>query len=103
MPYVENWQIAYSPNNPLLDELMRHIVSDLKLDGYIPAADAKALEGVMETKKIFAGIEFQHAAVTFIYKLKPILKYHKAFIFIVIFIGDDIVTKRSRIFITISK
>lgn len=65
MPLIEHWELAYSPKNIHFDKLIEQVVKDLKLDGYIGAENATALEGVLVSRKIVAGIEFQHEAVSF--------------------------------------
>lgn len=64
MPIIEEWKLAYSPKNEYFDKLVKQAVADLKLDGYIAVDNATALEGVLVSRKIVAGIEFQHEAVS---------------------------------------
>lgn len=72
MPVIEEWKVAYSPRNPHLDDLVRELSSALELTDHIAADNATELEGILVTKKILCGIEFQHPAViandTFRYK-----------------------------------
>lgn len=65
MPTIQEWKVAYSPENSYLDDLVRDLSATLKLDGYIPAANDTALAELLASKKILCGIEFDHPSVSY--------------------------------------
>lgn len=53
----------YSPQNPILENLVELAAKSLELDGVVAVNDSEQIVGTMFSKELVAGIEFHHPAV----------------------------------------
>lgn len=56
-----NLELAYSPDNPILREIVQHVTDDLNLSSIVAMNDPVALESYAISNKPFASIEFDQS------------------------------------------
>lgn len=61
--FLREWQLVYSPQNPILDDLMSEVSRSLALTGIVGVGSSNQIFDVMLNQELIAGVEFQHPAV----------------------------------------
>lgn len=61
--HLEEWVLAYSPHNPVLEELMRKVVDSLVLTDKIGVNSSDELIDIIVDRELIAGVEFYHPSV----------------------------------------
>lgn len=59
-----DYRLVYSPQSPVLDQLVAGVVNDLALSGHFGVASADALESELLEHSLLAGIEFDASVVS---------------------------------------
>lgn len=59
-----DYRLVYSPQSPILDELVAGVVQDLSLAGHYGVATAEQLERELIQHSLLAGIEFSPNVVS---------------------------------------
>lgn len=62
-PTVNEWSIAYRPNNLFFHSIMSDISKSLDLGEPIGVSTQSELENIVATRELIAGIEFHHSEV----------------------------------------
>lgn len=62
---VKEWKLVYLPKNECLERLLNKTVEMLNLDGVLSVDTSKQIEDVMDSRRLLAGIEFDHPDVIF--------------------------------------
>lgn len=63
---VKEWKLVYTPQNPVLEEMLDRAAKSLHLNGVVGANDTDELISKMFNREFVAGIEFNHPAVNFL-------------------------------------
>lgn len=63
-PPIEEWKLAYSPQNAYLDKILDEVSNSLGLDGFFGVSNSTALAAVISNERLVAGVDFHHGAVS---------------------------------------
>lgn len=61
--HLEKWTLAYSPYNPVLENLMNMAVDSLDLAATIGVNSSDELANIIVNRDLVAGVEFHHSSV----------------------------------------
>lgn len=64
-PAIEEWRLAYAPQNELLDNFVDQVCSDLGLLKCFGVDNRTDLERTVISRKLIAGIQFHNADVSY--------------------------------------
>lgn len=62
---IDEWKLAYSPQNAVLDKLMERVCDDLSLKDCFGVEKNSILEKTVTSRRLVAGIHFHNAKVLF--------------------------------------
>lgn len=61
--HIKNWQLTYSPQNPVFDRILDDVSRSLNLNGYVGVLTSIEMKNVLFDRSLVAGIEFHHSVV----------------------------------------
>lgn len=63
-PPIEEWKLAYSPQNAYLDKILAEVSNSLGLDEFFGVSNSTALAAAISNDRLVAGVDFHHGAVS---------------------------------------
>lgn len=64
--HIRELGLVFSPNNPVLEKLLKDITERLHLDGVHGVSSSEEVERLMIEREFLAGIVFHHPAVKYL-------------------------------------
>lgn len=61
--HIRELGLVFSPNNPVLEKLLKDITDKLNLDGVHGVSSSEEVERLMIEREFLAGVVFNHSAV----------------------------------------